>query len=230
MARSHDSDATAQAPRATSPRAAVESGALDDLVVCPTCDAVYAMPDLPVGAKGTCSRCGHVLAAPRERAMARIVMLAATSLVLMTGAVFFPFIDVSAGGMTRHSSVLDAALSFSSGIATPLALAVAAFIVVLPAIRLAALVYVLAPMSFGYYPARHARAVFRLAEGLRPWSMAEIFIIGVAVALVKIGGLATVALGYAFWAMALLVLVNILNDTFMCKLTLWRTLEQRSRS
>ncbi|MCA2013533.1 paraquat-inducible protein A [Cereibacter sphaeroides] len=204
--------------------------ALEDLIVCPACDALYRVPDVPIGGRGRCGRCRHSLAAPRKNAMARIVMLASTSLVLMTAAIFFPFIELSAGGMTRRSSVLDAALTFSQGITVPLALAVAAFIVVLPMIRLAAIVYALAPMSFGWHAAPYAKRAFRLAETLKPWAMAEIFVIGVAVALVKVAGLATVGLGTAFWALVLLVLVNILNDTFMCKLTLWRTLEHRSRS
>lgn len=212
----------------TQPPLAYET--LEDLIVCPACDALYHVPEVPIGGRGRCTRCGFSLAAPRERAMARIVMLAATSLVLMTAAIFFPFIEISAGGMTRRSSVLDAAVTFSQGLSVPLALAVAAFIVVLPMVRLAAIVYALAPMSFGWRAAPHAISAFRLAEALKPWAMAEIFVIGVAVALVKIAGLATVGLGAAFWALVLLVLVNILNDTFMCKLTLWRTLEQRSRS
>lgn len=202
----------------------------DDLIACPTCDALYRAGSVPVGARGRCRRCGTTLAAPRDKALTRIVMLAATSLVLMVAAVFFPFLQISAGGMVRQSSVLDAALAFSGGVTLPLTLAVAAFIIVLPALRLGLLIYALAPMALGWYAARHAMAAFRLADALRPWAMAEIFVIGVAVALVKVGGLATLHLGIAFWAFVLLVLVNVLNDNFMCRLTIWRTLDHRSRS
>lgn len=202
----------------------------EGLIACPTCDALHLAGSVPVGAKGRCTRCGTVLAAPRERAMTQIVMLAATSLVLMVAAVFFPFLEISAGGMTRKSSVLDAAMAFSDGVTLPLTIAVAGFIIVLPALRLALIIYAVAPMAFGWHAARHAIPAYRLAEALRPWAMAEIFVIGVAVALVKVGGLATLHIGIAFWAFVLLVLVNVLNDNFMCRLTLWRTLEKRSRS
>lgn len=209
----------------------VDSGpAQDALIACPTCDALHRVATVPLGARGRCQRCGTTLAAPRARAMTHIVMLAATSLVLLVAAVFLPFLEISAGGMVRRSSVLDAALAFSDGITLPLTLAVAAFIVVVPALRLALIIHALAPMALGWRPARHAIPAFRLAEALRPWAMAEIFVIGVAVALVKVAGLATLHLGLAFWAFVLLVLVNILNDNFMCRLTIWRTLEQRSRA
>ena len=215
-----------QAPAAAAGRADAAAG----LVVCPTCDALHRVTSVPLGARGRCMRCGTTLSFPRESAMSRIVMLAATSLVLLMAAVFFPFLELSAGGMTRQASVFDASLAFSTGLTLPLALATLAFIILLPAARLMLIIYALAPMSFGWHAAPRAIEAFRWAEWMRPWAMAEIFVIGVAVALVKVAGLATVHLGIAFWAMVALVIVNLFNDTFMCRLTLWRTLEQRSRS
>ena len=84
------------------------------------------------------------------------------------------------------------------------------------------------PLVAGRPPFAGATRAFRLSERLRPWSMAEIFIIGVAVALVKVAGLATVSLGPAFWAFAILVLVTVLQDNAMCRYTIWKTLEQRT--
>lgn len=199
------------------------------LIVCPTCDALNRLAPVPMGGRGRCHRCGTTLAAPRDQAMTRIVMLASTALVLMVVAIFFPFLEISAGGMTRRSSVLDAALAFSDGLTLPLTLAVAAFIIILPSLRFALILYALAPMALGWYAARHAVPAFRLAEAMRPWAMAEIFVIGVAVALVKVAGLASLTLGVAFWAFVVLVLVTVLNDNFMCRLTVWRTLELRAR-
>ena len=94
---------------------------------------------------------------------------------------------------------------------------------IMPVIALA-----LAPMALGHHPARYAVAAFRLAQGLKPWAMAEIFIIGVSVALVKVAGLATISLGPAFWAFVTLVIVTTLKDSLMCELTIWKTLEERA--
>jgi len=203
--------------------------ALQDMVACPTCDALYRLPQVPTGSRALCQRCHTVLTAPREGAMTRIVMLAGTSAILMIAAVFFPFLEITAAGMTQRSSVLDVILVFANGPFVGLAIAVAALIVVLPLIRFLSLIYVLAPMGFGWRPAPHAIAVFRLAERIRPWSMAEIFIVGVAVALIKVAGLASLSLGPAFWAFVALVLITAVKDNFMCRLTIWKTLEHRSR-
>ena len=59
--------------------------------------------------------------------------------------------------------------------------------------------------------------------------MAEVFLIGVVVALVKIGGMATVDLGPAFWAMAGLVVLVVYEGTALDEWSIWQTLE-RSRA
>lgn len=162
--------------------------------------------------------------------MTQIVMLAATASVLMVAAVFFPFLELQAGGLSRQSSVFDAVMAFSRGMMLPLSVAVGALIVVLPFARLCAIAYALAPMVFGWTPPAHAAPAMRWAEAMRPWAMAEIFIVGVAVALVKVAGLAKVTAGPAFWAFAALVLVTVLKDNLMCKFTVWKTLEERRPS
>lgn len=203
---------------------------LTDMIACPKCDVLHRVPQVEKGARARCVRCGTVLMAPKDGAMTQIVMLATTALILMMAAVFFPFLELSVQGLGRKSSVFDAILAFSDGLMLPLSFAVAALIVVLPVMRFIALIYVFAPMAMGWAPAAQAKTVFRLAETIRPWAMAEVFIIGVAVALVKVSGLAQVTLGPAFWAFVGLVIVTVLKDSFMCRVTVWQTLDQRSPS
>jgi paraquat-inducible protein A len=203
---------------------------LSQMIACPKCDVLHRIPEVETGAQARCVRCDTVLMAPRQRAMTRIVMLSITALVLMIAAVFFPFLELSVQGLGRKSSVFDAILAFSDGLMLPLSFAVAALIVVLPVTRFLALIYVFAPMALGWEPASRAKEAFKLAEAIRPWAMTEIFIIGVAVALVKVAGLAQVTLGPAFWAFVLLVIITVLKDNFMCRVTVWQTLNARSRS
>ncbi len=200
------------------------------LIACPTCDALYRERRIGADEVARCRRCGTVLAAPQSGAMTRITMLAGAALVLMVAAVSFPFLELSEMGLQQRSSVVDAILAFSDGRTAPLSLALALLIVLLPAARLLALLYTLGPMALGWQPWRHAALAFRWAEKMRPWAMAEVFIVGVAVALVKVAGLATVTLGPAFWAFCLLVLITVRKDSIMCRLTVWKTLSERHAS
>ncbi|WP_112873313.1 paraquat-inducible protein A [Paracoccus endophyticus] len=203
----------------------VQTGA--GLIACPRCDALHVDTELTPGETARCVRCHSVLARPREGAFTQIVALSVTSMVLMVAAVFFPFLEISRMGFGNATSIFGVALAFSQGWLMPLTVAVLGFIVALPALRAALLVYVLLPMRGQGLPARHAGAAFRLSEILRPWSMAEIFVIGTSVALVKVAGLATVSLGPAFWAFCALIVVGAASDVFTCSTTIWDTLEDR---
>lgn len=203
-----------------------DAAALTGLRCCPHCDTLYRLPPVTPDMRGSCPRCHAVLIAPRGSAFTRLLALALTALILMVGVVFWPFLDLSTQGMHSRASVLDAIEAFAAGRTLPLSVAVGALIVGVPALRLLLLVYVLAPLVRGNPPLRRAGPAFRLADGLRPWSMAEIFLIGVAVALVKVAGLASVHPGPAFWALCGLVVVTVLQDTLMDKETVWLAIER----
>lgn len=199
---------------------------LDDLVACPQCDTLHLARDLPLHARAHCQQCGIVLMTSQPAAMARILSLALTAFIMMIAAVSFPFLSLNAGGLRNATSVIDAVLAFNDGFAFPLAVAVAFFIVVIPLVRLSALIYALGPLVREQRPRQGARRAFALAERLRPWSMAEIFIVGVTVALIKVAGLATVTIGPAFWAFAGVVVITVLKDQMICRYSIWETLDK----
>lgn len=200
--------------------------AAGELIACPTCDLLHGAVAVPRGGRLRCRRCGTVLLTGRPGVVDRALAAAVASVVLMLGAVFFPFLDLSVAGLTRSASVLDAALAFSGPLMVPLALATALLIVVIPILRASALGYTLLPLRLGRAPAPGAARAFRLATALKPWAMAEIFILGVVVALVKVGGMASITLGPAFWAMASLVLLVVYEGASLCERTIWLMLER----
>jgi paraquat-inducible protein A len=196
----------------------------DDLIACPACDALYRVADLPRGQRAVCHRCHRVLIAPRAKAGMRIIALALTGVILVAAAMVFPFIRISAVGLSNGATLIDAALAFD-GPLVGLSLTVLALIVLLPLTRLLLTLYVLVPLVADRPPARWARRAFRLSEALRPWSMAEIFAIGTAVALVKVADLARVEFGPAFWMFLVLVVVGVLQDRYTCRWSIWHALE-----
>lgn len=197
------------------------------LIACPRCDALHVDAELSPGETSRCIRCHSVLARPREGAFTQIVALSFASMVLMVAAVFFPFLEISRMGIGNATSLFGVALAFSDGWLMPLTVALLGFIVGLPVIRAVLLVYVLLPMRGQGRPAPQAGQAFRLSEILRPWSMAEIFVIGTSVALIKVAGLANVSLGPAFWAFCGLIIVTAASNAFTCATTIWDTLEDR---
>lgn len=215
------------APPPTPAAPARPAGPLSELVACPQCDLLHHVGEISEDSAARCARCGTVLFAPRAGAIPRLVALAVAALVLMVVAVSFPFLTMSASGFSSKASVFDTIAAFTGGMMAPLSLATAAFIILLPVLRLCALIYATAPLLVGRPPAQGAEAAFRLASRLKPWSMAEIFMIGVAVALVKMVDMASIAFGAAFWAFGLLVILVTAMDAMMCERTIWRLLAKK---
>ncbi len=196
-----------------------------NLIVCPTCDALYTATTPTAGQRAACGRCHSVLIAPRRRAGMQIIALSVSILVLVVSAAIFPFLQIKAGGLTNSASLLDTALAFSGGPLVLLALCVGAVIIFIPLLRVLLLLYVLIPVVFDRPPAAHARQAFRWSEALRPWSMAEIFALGCAVSLIKVGDIAQISFGPAFWMFAALVILVVIQDSFICKWSIWTSLD-----
>ena len=160
----------------------------------------------------------------------QIISLSLAVLFLVGGAAFMPFLSIQYAGLGNSVSIFDAVLVFTGDRMAVLAFTVAALILVIPLVRACLILYVLTPVVFDRPPARHARRAFRIAERLRPWSMAEIFAIGCAVALVKLTDIANITFGPAFYLFAGVVLVIVLQERFMCSWSVWNSLDQKSES
>ncbi len=203
---------------------------LDQMIVCPHCDAAHVLRRPDMGERAICQRCGTILIAPRRKAGLQIIAVSLAVAILIIAASVFPFLTIKAAGTTNSVSILDAALAFDSGALIALALTTAALIIFVPLARVLLAIYVLVPVVLDRPPARGAILAFRLSEALRPWSMAEIFAIGCAVALVKISDLADVAFGPAFWMFAALVLLAVFQDNFVCRWSVWNSLDKTQSS
>ena len=106
--------------------------------------------------------------------------------------------------------------------------AVVIFVTVLaPLCRAAFMVYVLI-RSHESTPPRHLRRIFAYAEMLRPWSMLEVFVLGVFVAYVKLGDLVTIGLGLGVYVLIVLTFVLVWMDAALDREAVWERLDRRS--
>lgn len=202
----------------------------DHVLICPHCDAAYRLARPKDGERATCARCHAVLITNKRDAGMQIIALSLAIAILIVAATFFPFLTINVAGASHSTSLLDAALAFADGPLIVLSLATAALIVVVPFMRVILALYVLTPIVLRRPPAQGAIQAFRMSEALKPWSMAEIFAIGCAVALVKISDLADVSFGPAFWMFAVLVVLVVVQDSLICRWSIWDSLEHPQKS
>jgi paraquat-inducible protein A len=220
----------AGAPDPAGPNAAREAARADELIACTVCDALHRLGEVPEGSRLRCARCGSVLLRSEHASLDNILGSAFAMVVLVGSAVFLPFLQISARGFKSNATLLDTAFAFAGGITTPLAALLVLLIVVIPISRAVLVAYALLPMRLGLRLLPWARRAFYWSGRLRPWSMAEVFIIGVVVALVKIGGMATVSFGPAFWELSIIAVIVALEAASLSEQTIWRMLEQHQTS
>jgi paraquat-inducible protein A len=78
--------------------------------------------------------------------------------------------------------------------------------ILIPAMEMSLMLYVLVPLKLGQVPQGLA-PILRVLQSVRPWSMTQVFILGVLVALVKLQHLAHVVPGIALWSFGGLILL-----------------------
>jgi len=199
----------------------------DQLIACPGCDRIYQRPELAFGQQANCSRCGDVLVTRKAHPVDRSLAATLAGLVFLFACLNLPFLELSRAGLNNQMSVFDAVnvLWFSN--MRWLGLVTLAGIVLLPGVRLALLLWVLVRLRLRLATVPSMRAALRWAIYLEPWAMADIFMVGVAVSLVKIGSLAHLSIGPAFWALVGLLVATIVLNLALCKDTLWQRLAPR---
>lgn len=204
------------------------STAPESLIVCHECDLLNDVPPLAVGEKAFCQRCSYLLTANRPQATTKVFVFALTALVFLVLASSFPFVSFSAHGQEQTVTLIQSIVVLVAQDYPTLALIVFALIVAVPLVLLLGLVYVSLAITLQQsLPA--VRGVLRWVLQLVPWSMAEIFLIGILVSFIKIVSLADVALGLSFWSYTLFTVCLLVAVQHLDRRELWRCLRALPR-
>ena len=193
-------------------------------VACQSCDLLCSVEGLEVGENAFCPRCGHFLTRKRADPYAHVLSYAIAAIVLLVMANSYSFLSFSSTGMESIITLRETPGAVWNYGMPAVAILVAAFIIVIPAIVLALLVLLCVPLLEGRYRpwlVPVARSVFLIHN----WSMVEVFIIGVIVSLVKIAALATVHLGVSFWAYVGFTICFTLAMTNLDRYQCWERIE-----
>lgn len=208
------------------PRA--ESASKD--AACRYCDSLQKVIPLAEGHSAHCHTCGAELYENRPGSLQRTVSFSLAALLLMVLVVIFPFLSMDNNGLKSSMTVWGAVISLWQQGDGVIAIATAAFIVVLPVVLILCLLYVTFPLIFGKsWPG--AVLAFRLVSHLQTWVMVEVFFLGAIVSLLKLIKMAEVTLGEGFWAFALLVMMVAGALSSIDRLEFWDRIEAaRERS
>jgi paraquat-inducible protein A len=128
--------------------------------------------------------------------------LAAFILFVIANA--YPIIGLEVQGDRQNASLYDAVHTLWAQGRPEVAVLVGFTTILTPALQIALLTYVLLPMKFNRVAAGIV-PVLRFIQTVKPWSMLEVFLLGILVSLVKLEHIAHVETGIALWAFGALI-------------------------
>ena len=175
-------------------------------IACHECDLIHEIPIMPSRAAAVCVRCGCVLFRAKTDSIDRTLAWTFAGLVLYVVAVSFPFLTMKNGPIGNETGLLTGIeFLYRQGI-IPLAALVLLTCILIPLIQMLGLLYVFIPLKLNVR-VRYAIPVFRLFKHIKPWSMMEIYMLGILVSIVKLGKMATIVPGLAVIAFGILIFV-----------------------
>jgi paraquat-inducible protein A len=194
------------------------------LVECHDCGLRHRPEPLPEGSRARCRRCRAVLRthSPYESCLA----LALTGLVLVAAANFMPFMSINIEGQERDASFVTGALSLLGLGYWPLAAVILLVTVVMPTVKLGSMAYVLAALRMAR-PPRHIIPILRWIDELHPWSMVEVYMLGLFVAYVRLEHDASILLHSAVYSLFALMVVMAAIDHIVDFDDLWEAVERK---
>jgi paraquat-inducible protein A len=196
------------------------------LVACHDCDLLTRLPEVPEGATAYCARCGGVLRRRRRDSIERTLALTLAASMLFAVANVFPFLSFEMRGRVTETTLATGVFDlWEQGVPT-IAVLVGFTAVLAPLAQLSLLLYVLLPVRLGRVPWQMPR-MFRLLRRIQPWSMMEVFLVGILVAVVKLADLAEVVPGLALWAFGGLIVVLAGALATLDPEAVWERLEVR---
>src|SRR5215469_15042025 len=152
---------------------------------CPECGLHQALGALMPGSTAKCRRCDATLLSIPENALQRSLALVLTGLILLVVANTTPFMSLNIEGRFQQANLITGAIALWNQGLWPLAVVVLLTTMVAPLLTLGALCYVLVGLRLPR-PPRDLPVVFSWLEFLHPWSMIEVYLLGVFVAYVKL--------------------------------------------
>ncbi|MGL4959834.1 MAG: paraquat-inducible protein A [Inquilinus sp.] len=175
------------------------------------CHGCGLVSNLPPEGHGACPRCGAALHQRRPESLTRTWALVVTAITLYIPANLFPVMTVISLGHGEPDTIMSGVFALADAGMWPLAVLVFFASITVPVLKLAGLIYLLiTTRRRAKEQLRNRTVLYRIVEAVGRWSMIDIFMISILVALVQLGELATIEPGIGAVSFAAVVIVTMI--------------------
>jgi paraquat-inducible protein A len=196
------------------------------LWACAVCDLLVR----PLGEDeaGACPRCGAALRRRKANSLARTWALLISGYVLYVPANLFPVMVIVSFGKQETSTIFAGVVELAQGGMLPIAILVFCASIAIPILKLVSLTVVAASVQFRWRwrPAARTR-LYRLVEGIGRWSMIDVFVISILVALIQLERVATIEPSLGAFCFAAVVILTMFAAMSFDPRLIWDRWEEK---
>lgn len=185
------------------------------LIACHDCDLLQRETRLQPGDVAACCRCGAVLYRSNPGNVERSLALTIAAAVLFVISNVFTIVGIESHGSSNASTLFGAVLVLWDDQMELVAGLVFVTTILMPALELMMMIVLLATP-------RPQPLFMRLVLLVRPWSMVEVFMLGLLVSVQKLSHLATIIPGIALWSFGALMLLFAAIEATLNPNDIWR--------
>ena len=197
------------------------------LLNCHDCNLLVEAPQGEGHEHGCCPRCGAALHLRKPNSLARTWALVCAATILYIPANVLPMTVTSALGTTQADTIMSGVIYFIHSGSWEIAAVIFIASVFVPLAKLLILVTLLITVQFrSTWRPKDRTMLYRLTEMVGRWSMLDVYVVTILVALVKLGAVATIEAGpAAVYFAAVVVITMIAAESFDPRL-IWDALEE----
>lgn len=195
------------------------------LLRCHGCELVLRLPGHRARAL-RCPRCGARVHARKPASLARTWALLIAAYVFYVPAMALPITRITTLGLTQEDTILSGVIYFVQSGEWPIGAVIFVASVFVPVLKLAILTMLAVSVQRRWrWRPRDRTRLYRVTEFIGRWSMVDIYVVTLLVALVQVGAVAQIEAGpAAFYFAAVVVLTIFAANTFDPRL-IWDALE-----
>ncbi len=193
------------------------------LASCHICEKVS-----PISA-ASCPRCGGHLHMRKADSVNRTMALMIAAAVLYVPANLLPILTIRELGIPRENTIISGLIEFWEMGSYPIAIVIFTASILIPLLKIFALLWLCgAAKGMIPYSAKMLGKVYWVTELLGRWSMVDIFVVAILVAMVQLGNYMTVTPGPGALAFAGVVILTMFAAMSFDPRLLWDQLQRKT--
>ena len=158
-----------------------------------------------------CPRCGSTLHARHKDSLTRTWALLLAAMIFYVPANLLPITITTALGRTEGDTIMQGVIYFMKSGEWPIGLVIFTASILIPLLKMIALTYLLVSLQrhSDHRPLQKTK-IYRVVELVGRWSMIDVFVVTIMVALVQLGAVATMAAGSGAIFFCAVVIISML--------------------